>query len=395
MTASKPASILLLVVAVLAAMSLWFTSAAVLPEMVRAGALPVGRQALLSSSVQAGFVVGALFFAITGVPDRFDPRRVFALSAFGAAIANALLVIVSPASPAAVAARFATGALLAGVYPVGMKIAVGWGVRDRGLLVALLVGALTFGNGVPFLIAAFGGANWQVTVLAVSVLALLGGGLALAAGLGPYHAKAPRFEPGAIRIAVTDARVRAAYLGYLGHMWELYAMWAWAGAAATVSYAVSMDAAAADTFGRLTAFAAIAVGAASCMLGGRFADRVGKAEVAIAALAASGMAGLLTAATFGGPPWLTFTLVVVWGAAVIPDSPQFSALVADFAPARYAGSLLSLQTALGFALTIATVQAAPIAAAAFGWPAVLATTALGPAFGIAAMWRLRRRGAQG
>ena len=390
MPSAKRRSISLLVLAEMAGMSLWFTSAAVLPDMVREGAIAPVRQAFLSTGVQAGFVVGALTVAISGVADRFDPRRVLALSAVAAALANAVLLVAPLGGNLAIAARFLTGALLAGVYPVGMKIAVGWGVRDRGLLVGLLVGALTLGSALSYLAAFFGGAEWRHTVAAVSLLGCLGAGLVLAVDLGPHHAKAPRFEPGAIHIAWTDKAIRHAYLGYFGHMWELYAMWAWVGAAASASYAATLDPAAAVSLGKLTAFLAIALGGVACVFAGIAAGRIGKAEVTILAMAASGLAALLTAATFGGPVWLTLVLVVVWGIAVVPDSAQFSALVADASPPHLAGSLMSLQTALGFSLTIVTVQVTPIAAAHFGWPMVLAAMALGPAFGIVAMLPLRR-----
>jgi hypothetical protein len=218
MPASKRRSIFLLVLAEMAGMSLWFTSAAVLPDMVREGAIDPVRQALLSTGVQAGFVVGALAVAILGIADRYDPRRVFALSAFAAALANAMLLVAPLGGDMAILARFVTGALLAGVYPVGMKIAVGWGTRDRGLLVGLLVGALTLGNSTPYLAAFFGGAEWRHTVGAVSLLACIGAVLVLAAGLGPNHARSPRFDPGAIRLAWTDKAIRGAYLGYFGHM---------------------------------------------------------------------------------------------------------------------------------------------------------------------------------
>lgn len=387
---AKAASILLLVIAETAGMSLWFVSAAVLPDMVREAAVPLERQALLSSAVQAGFVAGALIVSIGGIADRFDPRRVLAACALGAAAANLSLLLVTPGGNAAIAARFLTGALLAGVYPVGMKIAVGWGTRDRGLLVAVLVAALTLGNSVPYLAAFLGGADWRATIAAISLLAGAGGLLVLAADLGPHHAQAPRFEPSALRLAWTDRRIRGAYVGYLGHMWELFAMWAWIGAATATSYAATIDDAGAESLAKLTAFLAIALGAAACVPAGWAADRIGKAEVTIIALTASGLAAVLTAATFGGPAWITMLLAIVWGIAVIPDSAQFSAIVADEAPPHLAGSLLTFQTALGFALTIATVQLTPLAAEAAGWPLVLAAMALGPALGIIAMWPLRR-----
>lgn len=387
---SKWLSIALLVLAVMAGMNLWFTSAAVLPDMAREGAIPTSRQALLSSSVQAGFVVGALAVSISGIADLFDPRRVLAISAVGAAACNTALIFAPLGGDFAVAARFMTGAFLAGVYPVGMKIAVGWGTSDRGFLVGLLIGALTFGKATPFLAAFIGGADWRLAIAVTSLLAAAGGVIALAAGLGPFHARAPKFEPGAIRLAWTDRSIRRAYAGYLGHMWELFAMWPWIGVAAAASYAVSVEQTSAESLGKLTAFLAIGVGGFACIAAGRLADRIGKAEVTVIALSASGLAAVLTAMTFGGPIWLTLLLVVVWGFFVIPDSAQFSAIVADHAPPHLVGSLLTFQTALGFGLTIAIVQLTPLAADAVGWPLVLAAMAIGPAIGVLAMLPLTR-----
>ncbi|MCB1546931.1 MAG: MFS transporter [Hyphomicrobiaceae bacterium] len=377
-------------VAELAGMSLWFVSAAILPDMAREATISPLRQAALASSVQAGFVVGALVSAILGIADRYDPRRIFAVSALAAALVNALLLVLPPGSLAAIASRFATGALLAGVYPVGMKIAVGWGQRDRGFLVGALVGALTLGSAAPHLMALAGGADWRLTVAIASAVAALAGLLVLLTRLGPHHGTAAAFDPRAIFLAWTNRRVRLAYAGYLGHMWELYAMWAWLAVALAASYGATMAAPAALALAKLTAFLAIGLGGLLCIVAGLVGDRIGKAETAAVAMAVSGTSAVLFAATFGGPVWLTFALALLWGASVVPDSAQFSALVADAAPAEVAGSLLALQTALGFALTFVTVQVFPLLAATFGWPAVLAGLAAGPALGIWAMLRLRR-----
>ena len=386
----KLRSISLLLVAEVAGMSLWFVSAAVLPDMAREVTLSPFRQAAMSSGVQAGFVVGALASAILGLADRFDPRRVFALSAILAGLANATLLVSVPGSLLAIGARMVTGALLAGVYPVGMKIAVGWGQKDRGFLVGGLVGALTLGSASPHLIALAGGAEWRLTVAIASAAAIAAGLLCLAVSLGPYHGKATRFDPSAIATAWTNRRVRFAYAGYLGHMWELYAMWAWIAAATAASYGATLPAADALRLSKLTAFVAIGAGGLACAFAGSIADRIGKAEVTIVAMTLSGAAALATAATFGGPVWITFAIVVVWGLTIIPDSAQFSALVADASPPQQAGSLMTFQTALGFALTFATVQITPVLAAKLGWPPVLAGLAIGPALGIVAMVRLRR-----
>ena len=385
-------SLALLTLAEVAALSLWFVSAAVLPDMLREVHLSSVRAAALSSGVQAGFVIGALGSAMLGLADRFDPRRLMACAAVGAGLINAVLLIVPPGSLTAIAARVATGALLAGVYPVGMKIAVGWGQKDRGMLVGVLVGGTILGSAVPHLFSFFGGADWRLSVALASLAAIAGGLLCLTTSLGPFHSVAAKFHPRMIAAAWSNRRVRLAYAGYLGHMWELYAMWAWIGVATAVSYGASLPPGQAVPLAKLTTFLSIAVGGIVSGFAGLVADRIGKANLTIIAMAASGASALLTAATFGGPAWLTFALVIVWGAAISPDSPQFSALVADAAPADQAGSLLTFQTALGFGLTIATVQLAPLVASAFGWPVLLALLALGPAFGIAAMLRLKAMG---
>ena len=383
-------SITYLLIAEVAAMSLWFVSAAILPDMVAEVPISAGRQAALSSAVQFGFVIGALISAITGIADRFDSRRVFALSALCAALANLALLALPVGGNAAIAMRFLTGVFLAGVYPVGMKIAVGWTQGARGYLVGALVGALTLGSAMPHLIALGGGAEWRVTVVIASVAALVSAGLGLKVGLGPYHAVAPAFRTRAIAAIWTNRPVRYAVGGYLGHMWELYAMWAWIGAASAVAYAGHMTEEAALQLASMTAFLTIGLGAVASVWAGRYADRVGKDRIAIWAMVFSASFAVLTAATFGWSVWLTFGLAILWGLAVIPDSAQFSALVADHAPPELAGSLMTLQTALGFALTIVTVQATPLLADALGWPVVLALMAVGPVFGIWSMLRFGR-----
>jgi len=366
-------------------MSLWFVASAVLGDMAQEAEFSSLFGALLSSSVPAGFVVGALLAAFFSLADRFDPRRVFALSALVAVLANAGMLLFPVGHYAAVVLRFITGVMLAGVYPVGMKIAVGWGTRDRGLLVGLLVGGLTLGSAAPHLFAWLGGADWRSTTAISSLIAASSVVIILFTQLGPNHAAAPRFQPRAVLLAWTDRRIRYAFAGYFGHMWELYAMWAWIGTALGASYALQIEADSARELAKLTAFLAIGAGALTCPLAGYVADRIGKARMTMIAMLISGLSAAAMALVFGGPVWLVFVVAVVWGLSIIPDSAQFSALVADFAPADKAGSLLTLQTALGFALTILTVQVTPLLADAFGWPVVFAILAIGPAFGIWAM----------
>ncbi|MEL7491840.1 MAG: MFS transporter [Pseudomonadota bacterium] len=386
---SKTISIGLLVVAEILALAAWFSSAAVLADMSREAAISPLVRGMLASGTQAGFAIGAVVFAVLGLSDRFDPRRVFAMSAIAAAAANAALLVAPIGGGLAVASRVATGAFLAGVYPVGMKIAVGWGTHDRGLLVGLLVGALTLGSAAPYLLSFISGADWRGAVAGASILTAAGGFIILLTNLGPHHAQARAFSPIALRLAWRDRRIRLAYAGYLGHMWELYAMWAWVGAGLAASFALQLPDGEALALSKVTAFAAVAVGAMACVAAGLLADRIGKAETTIIAMVGSGASALLAALVFDGPPALMIVVVVIWGAFVIADSAQFSALVADVAPTEHTGSLLTLQTALGFALTVITVQGAPLVAGAIGWPGLFVVLAAGPLFGTVAMMQLR------
>ena len=382
-------SITLLIVAEIAAMSLWFVSAAILPDMSRETNLSDGVKAAMSAAVQGGFVIGALVSAVLGLADRFDPRHVLALFAVLAAVVNALMLVATPGVEFVVL-RGLTGAFLAGVYPVGMKIAVGWSQRSRGLLVGLLVGGLTLGSAAPHLLSFLGGADWRVTVAVASVLSVLGALLVLKTENGPFHSSQSKFEAKVLTEAWTNQSIRRAYGGYLGHMWELYAMWAWISVALAVSFTHQMPQAEAQDLAKITTFVVIGLGAISCPLAGLVADRIGKAELTIVAMAISGLSAILFALTFGGAIWLTIAIAILWGVFIIPDSAQFSALVADHAPAEKAGSLMTFQTALGFTLTTITVQLTPLIVAKIGWPLLMASLALGPAFGIYSMWKLRR-----
>lgn len=387
---NKQRTIILLVVAEIFAMGLWFVSAAILNDLQSTGLVGPALGAWLSSAVPAGFVVGALFVAISGIADRLDPRYVFMASALLGALFNVCVLAFPPGSYLAVVFRFLTGFTLAGVYPVGMKIMVGWGTHDRGWLVGLLVGGLTLGSSAPHLLAWLGGAQWQHTVIAASVFSAVGGVLVLGTQLGPNHARASGFDPAAIADAWTNLSIRRAFGGYFGHMWELYAMWSWLGVASAVSYRVHLPENEATQLAKLTAFVAIGAGALLCPVAGKVADAIGKAKLTIIVLCISGSAALLSAWVFAGPIWIVFAVFVLWGVSVIPDSAQFSALVADLAPAERAGSILTLQTALGFLLTIATVQLTPVVASLITWPGVFIVLALGPIFGIVCMWPLMK-----
>jgi MFS family permease len=393
MMSAKPVALVLIVAAQVLALALWFSGTAAGPAMTREAALPGGFLGWLTGAVQAGFVAGTLASAALALPDRLDPRRLIAAASLSGAAANALILVLPPGHAGVLAARAATGAALACVYPPGMKLASGWADRnDTGLLVGLLVGGVTLGSAGPHLANALGGIDWRLTVAAASGAAVVAAVLILAVRLGPRHSPAPPFRLGLALGLLTDRGTRLATLGYLGHMWELYAMWAWIGPYLSASFAAwhgTPD----PGMGRGAAyatFAVIAAGAFGCVGAGVLADRVGRTRVTIWAMGISGACCVLAGPAFGAHPALVVGLGLVWGVTVVADSAQFSASVAELAPPGLAGTLLTAQTSLGFALTLTTIQAMPWLVARLGWSGgAFAVLAIGPALGCVAMARLR------
>lgn len=387
--AGKSRALIFIALAQILALSVWFAGAAALPGLLAVRDLGPLAQAALTSSVQAGFVIGALVSAIYGWPDRIDPRRLFAFGALIAALANLAALVLLPGSLAMIATRLIAGAALALVYPVGMKLAASWAKGDTGFLVGLLVGALTLGSAFPFAFNALEiGLGWRGPFAISAIAAVSASVLILLARGGPSLKPAPAFDPGAAALAWRDPALRLANLGYLGHMWELYAMWAWIGPFAHAYWAAQgVAGSAAD----LTAFAVVAIGALACLIAGLLADRLGRTAITMAAMAVSGSCALLAGLLFDMPPILMLPLLLLWGMSVIADSAQFSASVAELAPAERTGTLLTLQTAMGFALTAVMVQLLPYWIGFAGWNWAFAPLAIGPALGVWAMWKLRHR----
>ena len=387
--ASKAMSIAIIAICQVAAMALWFSASAVIPALVAEFRLSGFAQAALTSGVQAGFVIGCLASALLGLADRVDPRRLLAASACVGAAANALLLVVDPASPGAPLLRVVTGACMAGVYPIGMKLASTWATGDMGLMVGILVGSLTLGSASPHLFNAIGGVDWRIPLAISSASALLAAGLIGFAGIGPNRAPAPRFDAAAALMAWRDAPLRLANLGYLGHMWELYAMWAWIGVFFSASFALRLPPDVAPLAAKLAAFATIAAGAIGSVGAGLLADRLGRTTLTIAAMAVSGTCAATIGLLFGGAPVWLVALGVVWGVSIVADSAQFSASIAELADRARVGTMLTVQTALGFTLTLVTIHLMPYLIDALGWRYAFAPLAIGPAFGVWAMARLR------
>jgi MFS family permease len=370
-------------------MTLWFSATAVTPLLIVDFNIAPANAAWLTMSVQAGFVAGTLLSALTNLADVLNARRLMFIGSIIGALANAA-VLVAPGAAAVVGLRFLTGASLALVYPPGMKIAAGWFREGRGLALGVLIGALTLGKAFPHLLTAVFSDGWRQPMLLVSALAAIGGTLVLVTVRdGPYVAATAPFDPQAIRNVLSSRGARLATFGYLGHMWELYAMWTWVAVFAAASFAAS-GMRNASTAGSIAAFLAIGSGAAGCVLAGYIADRIGKARVAMWAMIASAACAALTVVVFGGSPWLLYALIMVWGFAVVADSAQFSALVSEHAPRDHVGTALTLQTSVGFLLTMVTIEALPRLAQATSWQWASLLLVPGPLLGAWAMLRLQQ-----
>ncbi|MBW7883949.1 MAG: MFS transporter, partial [Caldilineaceae bacterium] len=381
--------LLLLSLAELLAMATWFSATAVVPALTESWSLGDNGRAWLTMSVQIGFVAGAFGSAILNLADRIPARPFLATSALLAGLATLAIPLVSDGLIPALVLRFATGVFLAGVYPVGMKIMATWTQRDRGLAIGLLVGALTIGSASPHLINAFGGVQeWQPVLYLAGASSLLGALLALLfAREGPYKTQTPPFKWKEVGLILRARPVMLANIGYLGHMWELYAMWSWIPLFFLDSFsAVGV----APVWSSVAAFAVIASGGLGSLMAGRWADRLGRTTVTIASMLVSGACALTIGFFFGGNPLLLTGIGLLWGFTVVADSAQFSAAVTELADRAYLGTALTLQTSLGFLLTLFTIRMIPPLEAQLGWRYAFVALAIGPVAGIVAMWRLRR-----
>ncbi len=379
----------LLALAELLAMGVWFSASAVVPALTTLWNLDDAGRAWLTMSVQIGFVAGALGSAVLNLADRIKSHVLVTTSALLAALSTLLIPLTAAGIAPTLVLRFMTGVFLAGVYPVGMKIVATWTKEDRGFGIGLLVGALTVGSAGPHLLNAFDApGSWKSVLLLSGSLGAAGG---VISGLwvreGPYQANTPRFRWGHVLSIARERSVFLANLGYLGHMWELYAMWVWVPVFLLESFSRS---GASPTSARVVAFCVIAAGGVGSIIAGQLADRFGRTTIAATSLVVSGGCSLCAGWLFGASPVVVAIVTLLWGFAVVADSAQFSAAVSELCTPEFKGTALTLQTSLGFLLTMLTIRGIPVLERVAGWGGSFACLAIGPVVGIWAMRRLRR-----
>ena len=387
----KWSSVAILACCIVAGMSPWFAASAGVPSLRAQHHLTESVVALLTSVVSIGFIAGTLTIATLGIADRFDPRRVFQACAAIGGLASISALAFDPDSPGLLAIRFVSGASMAGIYPLGMKMISSWAERDMGILVGLITASVTLGSAAPYLFSALGGVSWQQTMLSVASASLVAALVVPAFELGPKHVLNQRFLVSQAFVAWRVTSLRLANLGYFGHKWEKYAMWAWIGAflQASMSENRGISEEQAKYFGNFGAFAVIACGALGCLFGGVVADRVGRTKVAIGALGISGLCCLSVGFFYHlHPAWL-LAICLVWGFAVVADSGQFSSCIIELSDASLAGTLLTVQTCIGFLVTLPSIHLVAWIGQKFGWQHAFSVLAVGPFLGIIAMARLR------
>jgi MFS family permease len=368
-------------------MSPWLSASAVIPQLRVQWDVTDTAVAWLTIAVQIGFVCGALVSAALSLSDVVSPRHVILGGSVGAATANALLGVAGGAA-VGIPLRFATGFFLAGVYPPAFKLIATWFRKGRGTALGILGAGIIAGNALPHLLNGLGGLDWRLVIYGTSALTLAGGLIAeFAVKEGPFPFPKANFDPRQAGRVFANRGVRLASFGYFGHMWELFAMYAWF----LVFFSDQLVARRAQigSAAAYATFAVIAIGSMGCWVGGILGDRWGRTRTTAAMMAVSGTCSVLIGLLFGSPTWLVLLVGLIWGFSVVGDSPQFSTMVTELADQAYVGTALTLQLAVGFTVTVATIWLIPLLEDAVGWRWAFAFLAPGPIFGLLAMLRLK------
>jgi MFS family permease len=369
------------------AMSTWFSASAVIPQLQPYWDLSASQAAWLTIAVQLGFVTGALLSSLLNLSDIISPRHVILGGAVGAATANLLLLSAGSIS-VGILLRFVTGFFLAGVYPPAFKLMSTWFRLRSGLALGILAGAIVLGNGMPHLVNGLGGLDWKVVIVATSILTIIGGLIAeLAIVEGPYPFPQAIFNPREAGRVFANRAVRLASIGYIGHMWELFGMYAWFSLFFT-SVLVAWGAPAGSAAAYAT-FSVFVAGGFGCWFGGLLSDRWGRTKTTTVLMIVSGTYSVLVGILLGSSPALVLFVGLVWGFTVVGDSAQFSTMVSELADQAYVGTALALQLAAGFTITVAIIWLIPFLVDIVGWEWAFAFLLPGPVIGVLAIRRLR------
>jgi MFS family permease len=369
------------------AMTTWFSASAVIPQLRDAWGLTTDTSAWLTIAVQLGFVCGAVVSSLLSLSDLVSPRHMILLGSVGAAAANVLL-LAAGGPELGIPLRFATGFFLVAVYPPALKLMATWFQKGRGVALGILVGAIVIGQAGPHFINGWGGLDWRFVIIASTALTVAGGLVAeFVVREGPFPFPRATFDPGQVRQVLTNRGVRLASFGYFGHMWELFAMYAWF----LVFFRDQLisQGGEAGSSAAFATFAVIGIGSVGCWVGGVMGDRWGRTRTTALSMAVSGGCAVLIGPLFGSATWLVLLIGLIWGFAVVADSAQFSTMVTELADQAYVGTALTLQLAGGFVLTVATIWIIPLLEDAVGWRWAFAVLAIGPALGVLAMLRLK------
>lgn len=387
--ASRWRVLAILAVCVVLTMTPWFSATAIISQLREAWGLSNSAAAWLTIAVQIGFVIGAVGASALGLSDMVPPKTLMVAGAAGAAAANGCILLAEDVWTA-IGLRMLTGVFLAGVYPPALKLVATWFASGRGLALGTLVGALTLGSAAPHLINGVGGLQWDIVIASTTAATLVGGVIvALFVQEGPYPFPRAAFRPRQAMHIFRNRGIVLASLGYFGHMWELYAMWAWYLAFAREYLGGRGHDG--QIMGSLLSFTVIAMGALGCVAGGLFGDRWGRTALTSVMMALSGGCALVAGLAFDGPAWLFILIGLVWGFTVVADSAQFSAIVTEVGDPQLVGTALTLQLGLGFILTVPTIWLLPLAADLFrSWQWAFLILLPGPCLGIIAMLALRR-----
>ena len=391
MAVNRPAYILpVIICSQFAGASLWFAGNAVIEDLQAHWGLGEHSLGYVTSAVQLGFIIGTLVFAFMSFADRFSPRLVFLVCSLAGALANAATLVLPGNIEALLMVRFATGFFLAGIYPVGMKIAAAWYDRGLGRALGYLVGALVLGTAFPHLLRGIGTElPWQQVLLAVSLISVSGGVLMYwLVPDGPYLPGKSRFDPTVIVSIFRSRNFRASSFGYFGHMWELYAFWAFLPVWLVAYNQVHSS----EINVPLWSFCIIAAGFIGCAGGGLLTRRIASSRVATTQLLISGMCCVVSPILFLAGEWAYLLFLMLWGATVIGDSPQFSTLNATFAPKQYVGSALTIVNSIGFLITVVSIQLLSLSLPLIGPHYLFWILVPGPVLGLIAMYRLSMDG---